>query len=280
MSRIGECFAALAHRGRAALVPFLTAGDPDLETTQELALAAEAGGADLLEIGVPFSDPMADGPTLQRAYERALRAGTTLPRILELVGRIRRRSELPIVLFGYYNPFLRYGVERFAHDARAAGADGVLCVDLPPEEAGELKAATDASGLDLVFLLAPTSGPDRIRKVTAVSRGFVYVVSVTGVTGARARLPEEVPRVVGRVKARTTLPVAVGFGIGVPAQAAWVASFADAAVVGSALAALIEGHADSASLAARVEGFVRELKDAMEAARGGRSGGAPRAAGA
>ncbi len=279
MSRIAERFAALGERGRAALIPFLTAGDPDLDTTYELALAVEAGGADLLEIGVPFSDPMADGPTLQRAYERALRAGTTLPGVLELVGRIRERSDLPIVLFGYYNPFLRYGLTQFGRDARAAGVDGILCVDLPPEEAGELKAVTDASGLDLVFLLAPTSGPDRIRKVTAVSRGFVYVVSVTGVTGARAHLPEAVPGLVERVKARTALPVAVGFGISVPAQAAWVASFADGAVVGSALADLIERHADRPSRAARVEQFIRELKAAMEATRGvGNSGGGPRAA--
>ena len=263
MGRIEERFALLARRGEAALIPFLTAGDPDLETTLALALAAEAGGADLLEIGVPFSDPMADGPTLQRAYARALRRGASLPRVLELVAGIRERSAIPIVLFGYYNPFFRYGVERFARDARAAGVDGILCVDLPPEEAAELAAATAPVGLDLVFLLAPTSGPDRIRKVTTASRGFVYVVSVTGVTGARSSLPAGLPELVSRVKARTTLPVAVGFGIGAPEQAAWVSSFADAAVVGSALADLIERQADAATLPVQVREFVATLKSAM-----------------
>lgn len=263
MGRIEGRFAVLARRGEAALIPFLTAGDPDLETTLSLALAAEAGGADLLEIGVPFSDPMADGPTLQRAYARALRGGASLPRVLELVTKIRKHSEIPLVLFGYYNPFFRYGVERFAHDARAAGADGVLCVDLPPEEARELKDATDPVGLDLVLLLAPTSGPDRIRKVTATSRGFVYVVSVTGVTGARMSLPAGLPEIVARVKARTALPVAVGFGIGAPEQAAWVSSFADAAVVGSALADLIERRGDARTLPARVREFIATLKRAM-----------------
>jgi tryptophan synthase alpha chain len=263
MGRIEDRFAALARRGEAALIPFLTAGDPDLETTLTLVRAAEAGGADLLELGVPFSDPMADGPTLQRAYGRALRGGTSLPRVLELVAEIRKHSEIPVVLFGYYNPFLCYGVDRFARDASAAGVDGLLCVDLPPEEAGELKAATDPAGLDLVLLLAPTSGPDRIRRVTAVSKGFVYVVSVTGVTGARTSLPAAVPAMVARVKARTRLPVAVGFGIGAPEQAAWVSSFADAAVVGSALADLIERHRDVHTLPARVQEFVATLKRAM-----------------
>lgn len=273
MGRIGDCFAALSGRGEAALIPFLTAGDPTLETTWELALAAEAGGADLLEIGVPFSDPMADGPTLQRAAARALQAGASLPRVLELVARLRERSEIPVVLFGYCNPFYRYGLERFADDAQAAGVDGVLCVDLPPEEAGEVKAETDRAGLDLAFLLAPTSGLRRIRKVTSVSRGFVYVVSVTGVTGARSRLPATVPRLVRRVQEHTPLPVAVGFGISAPDQAAWVASFADAAVVGSALADLIERCPDPLTLSGRVERFVTELKGAM---RGGQSSRATR----
>jgi tryptophan synthase alpha chain len=263
MGRIEGRFAILARRGEAALIPFLTAGDPDLDTVLSLVLAAEAGGADLLEIGVPFSDPMADGPTLQRAYARALRGGTSLPRVLELVTEIRKRSEIPLVLFGYYNPFYRYGVDRFARDARAAGVDGVLCVDLPPEEAAELRAATDPLAIDLVCLLAPTSGRERIRKVTATSRGFVYVVSVTGVTGARASLPRGLPEIVARVKARTALPVAVGFGISAPQQAAWVASFADAAVVGSALAELIERHGPARTLPAQVREFVAALKRAM-----------------
>jgi tryptophan synthase alpha chain len=266
LGRIGERFSALAARGDAALIPYLTAGDPDLDTTSVLVQAVEAGGADLLEIGVPFSDPMADGPTLQRAFTRSLAAGTSLPRILEMVGSIRKHTEIPIVLFGYYNPFFRYGVDRFAADAQAAGVDGILCVDLPPEEAGEFKCCTDRSDLDLVFLLAPTSGPQRIRKVTGVARGFVYVVSVTGVTGARAQLPAAVPRFVRTVRTATTLPVAVGFGISAPEQAAWVASFADAAVVGSALADLIERHPDRATLPGRVEAFVADIKHAMSVA--------------
>ncbi len=275
MGRIEARFAALARRGEAALIPFLTAGDPDLDTTLALALAAEAGGADLLELGVAFSDPMADGPTLQRAYARALRGGASLPRVLELVTEIRKRSDIPVVLFGYYNPFYRYGLERFAHDAGAAGVDGLLCVDLPPEEAAELTAATDPVGLDVVLLLAPTSGPDRIRRVTAVSRGFVYVVSVTGVTGARTTLPTALPAMVARVKTCTTLPVAVGFGIGAPEQAAWVSSFADAAVVGSALADLIERHGDARTLPARVHEFVATLKRAMVPRAGAPTGVKP-----
>jgi tryptophan synthase alpha chain len=267
MGRIGEAFAARARGGQAALVPFLTAGDPDLDATRALALAAEAGGADVLELGVPFSDPMADGPTLQRAYGRALRTGTSLARILEVVATLRARTRIPIVLFGYYNPFYRYGVERFVRDATSAGVDGVLCVDLPPEEAAEFQCVADPAALDMVFLLAPTSGADRIRTVTAVSRGFVYVVSVTGVTGARRQLPEAVPALVARVKARTALPVAVGFGISAPAQAAWVASFADGVVVGSALADLIECHEPGTSLPARVEAFVGEMRHAIDGAR-------------
>jgi tryptophan synthase alpha chain len=267
MGRIGDRFRTLAARGEVALIPYLTAGDPDLDMTRAIVRAAEAGGADLIEIGVPFSDPMADGPTLQRAFARSLEKGTSLPRILELVADIRKHSDIPIVLFGYYNPFFRYGPERFAADARSAGTDGVLCVDLPPEEAAELKCFTDREDLDLIFLLSPTSGPQRIRKVTKVARGFVYAVAVTGVTGARAQLPEAVPSLVSRVKAVTSLPVAVGFGISAPQQAAWVASFADAVVVGSALADIIERHPDPGTLPERVESFVAGLKRGMGEAR-------------
>jgi tryptophan synthase alpha chain len=267
MGRIADRFETLRSRGEAALIPYLTAGDPDLDATRALVGAIEAGGADLLELGVPFSDPMADGPTLQRASERALAAGTSLPLILDLVADVRRRSEIPIVLFGYFNPFLRYGLDRFAADARAAGADGVLCVDLSYEESDELKVWTDRHDLDLIYLLAPTSGPRRIGMIARRGRGFLYVVSVTGVTGARSRLPEDLPALVRRVKAATTLPLAVGFGISEPAQAAWVASFADAAVVGSALANLIEQHPDRTTLPQRVEAFIGGLKGAMRAGR-------------
>jgi len=266
MARIQERLGALKSRGRAALIPYITAGDPDLGMTRVLVRAAEAGGASVLEIGIPFSDPMADGPTLQRAFSRSLQAGTTLPLILDLVSDIRARSDIPIVLFGYFNPFLRYGLDSFAADAAAAGVDGILCVDLPPEEAGEFRLAADAHDLEMIFLLAPTSGTARIRKVAAVARGFIYVVSVTGVTGARTRLPADVPDLVGRVRAATELPVAVGFGISRPEQAQWVASFADGVVVGSAVADLIERHPDRSTLPARVESFVAGLRRAIDGA--------------
>jgi tryptophan synthase alpha chain len=182
-------FAALRVRGEAALVPYFTAGDPDLATTRELVRAAVAEGADAIELGVPFSDPMADGPVLQRSAARALAAGTSLTRVLELVSELRHEVRVPLVLFGYYNPFFRYGVERVARDAAAAGADAFLCVDLPPEEAGELRAATQAAGLDLIALLAPTTPRARLRHIARSASGFLYFVSVLGVTGARAELP-------------------------------------------------------------------------------------------
>jgi tryptophan synthase alpha chain len=225
----------------------------------------DAGG-DLIELGVPFSDPMADGPVLQRSAGRALAAGTALPRILEIVAELRRGGvRVPIVLFGYYNPFFRYGVEAIARDAAAVGVDGVLCVDLPPEEAGDLQAAVRAEGLDLIALLAPTTPAARIRRIARSASGFLYFVSVLGVTGARATLPEELPRLVEAVRHETDLPVGVGFGVQSPEQAAWVAGFADAVIVGSALARVIE-DAPPAEAPARVGAFVGGLAAAMRAA--------------
>ena len=264
--RIADAFARLREHDVAGFVPFIMAGDPDLGVTRELLRAAVEAGADLIELGVPFSDPMADGPGLQRSAERALAAGTTLTGVLELVRDLRRGSAIPVVLFGYANPFLRYGAERLARDAVASGIDGVLCVDLPPEEADDLQSATDAAGLDLVFLLAPTSDRGRIEQVAARARGFVYYVSITGTTGAAAPDLEEVAAMVKTVRARVGLPVGVGFGITGPEQAAAVARVADAVVVGSAVMRLVETHPGAALLPAARD-FLRALAAAVHTAR-------------
>ena len=271
MSRIAPALAALRARGEVALVPYFTVGDPDLATTRELVHAAVAEGADAIELGVPFSDPMADGPVLQRAAARALTAGTTLHRVLELVADLRRDVGVPLVLFGYYNPFFRYGVERVARDAATAGADGFLCVDLPPEEAGDLRTATAAAGLDLIALLAPTTPLARIRTIARSASGFLYFVSVLGTTGARATLPAALPEWVRRVRRVTSLPVGVGFGVSQPEQAAWIAGFADAVIVGSAIARVME-EGDARGAPARVAALVGGLRRAMRAASAARAG--------
>ena len=263
MSRIEAKFAELKERGESALIPFVTAGDPDLSTTLRILCAVERGGADCIELGIPFSDPTADGPTIQRSSERALRKELSLPRIFRLVREFRKTSDVPIILFGYFNPFFHYGLENFCRQAAAAGADGVLCVDLPPEESAELKHWTDAEGLDLIFLLSPTSGPDRVRLVARKGRGFIYYVSVTGVTGARRSFDDHLPLEVARVRRATSLPVGVGFGISTPKQAAWIAGFADAAVVGSALVEIIEKAGGSAEKARQAGAFVARLKQAI-----------------
>lgn len=266
MSRIGETMAALRARGDVALVPFFTAGDPDLDTTRALVLAAIAEGADVIELGIPFSDPMADGPVLQRAAQRALASGTTVPRVLGLVAELRRETQVPIILFGYYNPLFRYGDEAIARDAATAGADGFLCVDLPPEEAEPLQTAAAAHGVDVIYLLAPTTPPDRARTVARHASGFLYFVSVLGVTGARDALPTELPALVARVRSVTTLPIGVGFGVQTPAQAEWVAGFADAVIVGSAISKILEASPRD-EMVPRVREFVRSLKAAVRNAR-------------
>ena len=265
--RIARAFASLRARGEAGFVPFLTFGDPEPALTVPLLEALERAGADLIEIGVPFSDPMADGPVLQRAAERALAAGATLRACLDAVAEFRRRSDVPIVLFGYYNPIFRYGVERLAADARAAGVDGVLCVDLPPEESDELDRATRAQGIDVIYLLAPTSTLERMRKVLSRARGFVYFVSVTGVTGIRAALPENLETLVRSVKRLTSLPIGVGFGISSPEQAERVGGFADAVIVGSAIARVIEECPPEGDVVGDVEEFAGALATAVRAAR-------------
>jgi tryptophan synthase alpha chain len=267
-NRIRATFSALAKRREAALVPFIMAGDPDLEVTGALLRAAAEQGADLIELGVPFSDPTADGPVIQRSGQRALARGTSLRQILELVAELRRGGfETPIVLFGYYNPVFHYGPERLAADAARAGADGLLVVDLPPEEADELWKPARAAGLELIFLLAPTSDTARVKAVLRKAGGFVYFVSMTGVTGSRAIDPADVQGMVEALRPRCRLPIGVGFGISTPEQAAEVAGYADAVVVGSAIIRLVEVEAGSPGLVRSVGAFVGALKDATRGAR-------------
>jgi tryptophan synthase alpha chain len=236
MSRIERRFAALRTEGRAGLVTYLTAGDPDFESSARLFGGLAAAGADLIEIGMPFSDPMADGPVIQDAGQRALRQGMTLRRTLALVGELRRAEEaIPIVLMGYFNPIYRYGPESFAQDAAAAGVDGVIVVDLPPEEDAELTEPGRAAGLDFVRLATPTSDEHRLPRIVEHATGFIYYVAVSGITGTRSADAANIAAAVTRLRRFTPLPIAVGFGIRTPQQAAEVARAADAAVVGTAL---------------------------------------------
>jgi tryptophan synthase alpha chain len=239
---IARAFARCRAERRAAFIPYVTAGDPDLATTGRIAVALAEAGADVLELGVPFSDPIADGPVNQAAALRALASGTTLAGILELCARLRAPLGIPVVLFTYFNPIHAYGVRRFAEDAAVAGVDGVLCVDLPPEEAEEeLAPALRAQGIDLVFLLAPTSTPERVKAAARAASGFVYYVSRTGVTGERSELPEGLARETKVLAKALKVPLAVGFGISTPAQVRAVAKLADGVVVGSALVKVIAG---------------------------------------
>lgn len=264
MTRMEQTFADLAKNGRKALIPFITAGDPDLATTEQLIVRIAESGADVIELGIPFSDPMADGPTIQLASERALHSGTTLQKILASVKSVRKETAIPVLLMGYYNPILQYGLEQFAQDAADAGVDAILPVDLPPEEAEELASVLRTKGIHLIFLLAPTSTEDRIKKVVRLAGGFIYYVSVTGVTGARREVSGLVSDAVAAIKKHTALPVAVGFGISSGEQAAEVARFADGVVVGSALVSLFEKF-QGAELVNEAGNFVRSLKTAMDA---------------
>jgi tryptophan synthase alpha chain len=261
--RIAKKFRELRAKGESALIPYIVAGDPDLERTRQLLLELESRGADLIELGVPFSDPMADGPANQRAAARGLASGATLPAILAMVAELRRQTEIPIILFGYYNPVYHYGPARLAADAARVGLDGLLVVDLPPEEAAELAKPARTAGLDLIYLLAPTTPLERAHKIAASATGFLYYVAVTGVTGARAALSAELAGKVRALRGITDLPIGVGFGISTPDQAREVAAFADAVVVGSVISQLIENHAASASLVQVVGDFAAALKDAM-----------------
>jgi tryptophan synthase alpha chain len=262
---IAEVFARCRAEKRAAFIPFLMAGDPDLETTPRLLEAAVAGGADLIEVGIPFSDPIADGPVNQRAASRALAGGTRLDDVLRTVARHRDRLGVPIVLFTYYNPLHARGLTTFAEQAAASGVDGVLCVDLPPEEAEEdFIPALHDQGLDTIFLLSPTSPKERVKRVDERASGFVYYVSRTGTTGEREQLPKELEREVKRLRRRLSLPVAVGFGLSSPAQVRQVGRMADAVVVGSALVRLVEEQGRNPQLPALLEERVHELASCLE----------------
>jgi tryptophan synthase alpha chain len=265
--RIAGKFRELRARGESALVPFFVGGDPSLDATRRLVLEAESRGADLIELAVPFSDPMADGPANQRAHLRGRAGGASVAAILSLVADLRKETQIPVILFGYFNPFLHYGCERLAADAASAGVDGFLAVDLPPEESAELAKPARRSGIDLIYLLAPTTPLERSRKIARAASGFLYYVSVTGVTGARAALAADLAGRVRELKTIIDLPVGVGFGISTPDQAAEVATFADAVVVGSAITLLVEAHGKSSDLHDAVGGLIGAMKDAMRAAR-------------
>jgi tryptophan synthase alpha chain len=256
-SRISLRFADLRRSGEMGLVAYITAGDPSLAATEQFVLALANAGADVIELGVPFSDPVADGPVIQRASERALRAGTTLAGVLALVKSLRAKSEVPLVLFSYFNPVLQMGLEKFADAAKAAGADGVLITDVTPEEGEEYRNAIQSRGLDTIFLAAPTSTDERLALIAKASSGFLYLISRTGVTGAKDQLAEELPALARRVRRVTDLPIAIGFGISLPGHVSMLGGLADAAVVGSALVEEIEraGAVEAAAeaLAARVK---------------------------
>jgi tryptophan synthase alpha chain len=265
VTRISDMFERCRREQRKAFIAYLTAGDPRPERTAELVLALERGGADLIELGVPFSDPIADGPVIQRASDRALRAGTRLPLILEMVRDIRLHSQIPLLLFSYLNPLLRYGFERLAADAADAGVDGVLLTDLCVEEAEDPVRKLRHNGLDTVFLAAPTSTEQRLRLVAGHSSGFVYLVSRTGVTGEQTSLSGALEPLTKKMRSLTDLPLAVGFGISTPEQVAQVARVADAVVVGSAVVRQIEEHCADTHLAAHLEEFTRQLTAPLRA---------------
>jgi tryptophan synthase alpha chain len=259
-SRLDATFAALRARHERALVAYFTAGDPSLALTRKLVVEAARRGADVIELGIPFSDPLADGPVVQRATQRALAAGVTLPRVLELVREMRGEVSVPLVFLTYYNPILAFGLKAFCRTSVEAGIDGVIVADLPPEESGPLRSEAMAAGLDLIHLVAPTSTPERMRKIARASEGFLYLVSLTGVTGERATLAPELTQQLRALRAITTKPVCVGFGIGTPEQAALVGRLADGVIVGSAIVRLVERHASSPELLARVGDFIAGLK--------------------
>ncbi|MEW5980846.1 MAG: tryptophan synthase subunit alpha [Acidobacteriota bacterium] len=261
MTRISVAFERLMSENRTGLVPFVTAGDPDLRRTVAILQALAEAGADIVEIGVPFSDPLADGPVIQRASERALRSGTTLRGTLDMVATARRLLDVPIVLFSYANPIWRMGVPEFVDRAAEAGVDGVLVLDVPVEEAEELRVPIRNAGLDMIFLVSPTSTRERIRRAQQRGSGFLYAISRLGVTGARRSLAEGVEELVGRIRLEGDLPIAVGFGISIPDHVREVGRYADAAVIGSALVNVIAGAAELPDMVARVARFVSALKD-------------------
>jgi len=263
MSRISDKFLELKAKNQSALIPYIMAGDPDLDTTEKLIFNIEKSGADMIELGVPFSDPLADGPTIQRAAIRALANKVSIKDVLGLVRDVRKSTQIPIILMLYYNLVLKYGEARFASDASSAGVDGVIIPDLPPEEASGLTDAAAEHGLDVIFLLAPTSSPERVALVDRRSSGFIYYVSLTGVTGARVELDKGIQASLRRIRRVTKKPVCVGFGISTPGQAASVAGWADGVIVGSAIVKIIEKSSGEAGMAKEVGVFVRSLKEGV-----------------
>lgn len=269
MRRLEEVFTRLRQQKARALIPYFTAGDPSLAVTRQLVVEAARRGADIIELGIPFSDPLADGPVVQRAGQRALAAGVTLPRVLELVRDMRGDVKTPIVFLTYYNPVLAFGLEPFCRSAAEAGVDGLVVADLPPEEAGPLRAEADRVGLDLIHFVAPTSTPERMRKIAKAAGGFIYMVSLTGVTGTRSELPADLTANLRTLRGITTKPICVGFGISTPEQAALVGRDADGVIVGSAIVALVERHAASPDLLGTVGDFIAALKAPLLGDNGG-----------
>ncbi len=260
MNRIDRKFKQLKARKQKAFIAYVTAGDPDLAMTKKIALALERSGVDILELGIPFSDPLADGPTIQAASQRALKKGVNLKKIFGMAASLRAKTDMPVVFMTYYNPVLKYGLERFFKSCKACGVDGVIVPDLPFEEAEDLKRISRAFGIAAIFLVAPTSTRERIRKIAASSRGFIYYVSLTGVTGARSKLPPEVMSKIRLIKSLTDKPVAVGFGISGPAQASRMASVADGVIVGSAIVKIISKRKNTIQ---RITNFSAKLARAI-----------------
>jgi tryptophan synthase alpha chain len=273
-TRISKKFAELRESGELGIIAYITAGDPTLAATRKFVLALADAGADVIELGIPFSDPLADGPTIQRASERALKAHTTLAQVINLVHEIRKSSEVPIVLFSYYNPVLQMGLEKFANAAASAGADGVLITDLTPEESDDYRQILATHHLDTIFLGAPTSTDERLAKISAVSSGFLYLISRTGVTGAKDALPDDLPALLRRARKVTQLPIAVGFGISLPGHVSVLGGLADAAVVGSALVSEIESatvNPSAANIDAAAAALAARIRSLKAAARHGLS---------
>lgn len=258
ISRIGETFKELKKKGKKAFIPYIMAGDPSLEGTKDIVQMFEECGADIVELGVPFTDPLADGPTIQQASERALNAGVTLKKVIALVKDLRQNTQIPVVLMTYYNPVFKYGEEHFVRDAKDAGVDGVIIPDLPPDEAGSLIRFSRKTFLDTIFLLAPTSTPERIEKVAKASRGFIYYVSVTGITGSRLLLDGSIETLVSEIRAYTDKPIAVGFGVSTPEEASAVSKVSDGVIVGSAIVKRLHESPDD------LKRYIISLREAIQ----------------
>lgn len=259
-NRIDQKFESLKKKRKKALIAFITAGDPDLKLTYDLVLALEQSGADIIEIGVPFSDPLADGPTIQASSFRALQQGTSLPKILACVQKLRQKTEIPIALMTYYNPVFHYGESRFIHDAAKSGVDGLIVPDLPPEEAATLIKSAKKENLSTVFFLAPTTTKERVKKIVQASTGFIYFVSLTGVTGARTAIPSSLKAKVKYARSKASMPVCVGFGVSTPQQVKSISSFCDGVIVGSAIINKVRAATSRSQAIRSVSRFVKELK--------------------